>query len=183
MYLFGSPNHANAGQFCRINTRLLTYLFHGSDIGAMKPVETKGCIVIWAHNAKESVPVEYHQYRQIKKKGGVKFIVVDPKRIDLVDELEADLWLPIRPGTDTALALGWANVIINEELYDKEFVARWVYGFEPLRERCSSIRRKGFQRSPGSPKKRLSKQRECLPTAGLLLRFPGESRPICRGGT
>ena len=135
MYLFGSPNHANAGQFCRINTRLLTYLFHGSDIGAMKPVETKGCIVIWAHNAKESVPVEYHQYREIKKKGGVKFIVVDPKRIDLIDELGADLWLPIRPGTDAAMALGWINVIINEELYDKDFVSRWCHGFEALQER------------------------------------------------
>lgn len=47
----------------------------------------------------------------------------------------AEHFLQIRPGTDCALALGMLNVIINEELYDKEFVEKWTYGFEDLKKR------------------------------------------------
>ena len=48
---------------------------------------------------------------------------------------KADVWLQLRPGTDSALALGLMNVIINEGLYDKEFVEKWTYGFDKLKER------------------------------------------------
>ncbi|MCJ7596072.1 MAG: molybdopterin-dependent oxidoreductase, partial [Desulfobacterales bacterium] len=136
MYLFGSPNNANAGQFCRIETREIDYAIYGADIVAMKPdvADSEGCIVLWGHHPKESVPVEYHAYREIKKKGKVKFIVIDPKKTESVDEF-ADIWLPIRPGTDAALALGWLNIMINEGLYDKAFVATWCHGFDQLKER------------------------------------------------
>src|SRR3990172_8374873 len=43
--------------------------------------------------------------------------------------------LQLRPGTDGALALGMLNVIINEGLYDEEFVAKWVHGFDALKAR------------------------------------------------
>jgi anaerobic selenocysteine-containing dehydrogenase len=60
-------------------------------------------------------------------------IVVDPRKPKPAGAV--DLWLPLRPATDAAMALGWMNVIINEELYDKEFVAKYCHGFEQLRER------------------------------------------------
>lgn len=47
----------------------------------------------------------------------------------------ARYWLPVRPGTDSALALAWLNVIIGEGLYDREFVEKWCYGFEQLADR------------------------------------------------
>ena len=43
--------------------------------------------------------------------------------------------LQLRPGTDGALALGMLNVIINEGIYDKDYVAKWVHGFDELKER------------------------------------------------
>jgi len=46
----------------------------------------------------------------------------------------ADIWLPIRPGTDVALMLGWLRIIIEEELYDRDFVEKWTVGFEDLRK-------------------------------------------------
>jgi anaerobic selenocysteine-containing dehydrogenase len=46
------------------------------------------------------------------------------------------MWLQIRPGTDCALLLGMINVIIEEELYDKEFVTKWCHGFEELAVRA-----------------------------------------------
>ena len=71
------------------------------------------------------------------KRLGTKFIVIDPKYTETVAEL-ADLWLPIRPGTDAALALGWMHVIISENLFDREFVEKWCHGFEALKERVSA---------------------------------------------
>src|SRR4030067_3715461 len=63
----------------------------------------------------------------------LRIIVVDP-RVTKVAEI-ADFHLRLRPGTDTALALGWANVIIKEELYDKDFINNWTIGFDKLSER------------------------------------------------
>lgn len=64
---------------------------------------------------------------------GTKLIVIDPALTWLA--AKADLWLKIRPGTDCALALGFLNVIINEDLYDHDFVEQWTYGFDELVER------------------------------------------------
>ena len=60
-------------------------------------------------------------------------ILIDPRATRLARR--ADLWLQVRPGTDAALALGMLNVIINEELYDREFVENWTYGFDKLKQR------------------------------------------------
>ena len=59
-----------------------------------------------------------------------KTIVIDPRESELAKK--ADIWLPIRPGTDDAMGLAFINVIINEKLYDAEFVAKWTYGFDAL---------------------------------------------------
>lgn len=62
-----------------------------------------------------------------------KLILIDPRTTRLAER--ATLWLQIRPGTDAALALGMLHVIINEELYDKDFVENWTHGFAQLKER------------------------------------------------
>jgi anaerobic selenocysteine-containing dehydrogenase len=64
------------------------------------------------------------------KKRGAKLIVVKPEMQP--DAAKADIWVPIRPGTDGALALAMLNVIINEQLYDRDFVSKWCYGFDKL---------------------------------------------------
>ncbi|HWQ75703.1 MAG TPA: molybdopterin-dependent oxidoreductase [Syntrophomonas sp.] len=64
---------------------------------------------------------------------GSKLIIVDPRVTWLATR--ADYHLQLRPGTDTALALGLLNVMINEGIYDKKFVEDWCYGFEELQER------------------------------------------------
>ncbi|MCF8093739.1 MAG: molybdopterin-dependent oxidoreductase [Desulfobacteraceae bacterium] len=60
-------------------------------------------------------------------------IIIDPRASAYATR--ATLWLQPRPGSDCALAMGMMNVIFNEELWDKEFVENWTYGFEELRER------------------------------------------------
>jgi len=59
-------------------------------------------------------------------------IIIDPRASAYASR--ANLWIQPRPGTDCALALGMMNVIMEEELWDKEFVDNWTYGFEELRQ-------------------------------------------------
>lgn len=65
-------------------------------------------------------------------KRGSRLFVVDCRLTWLASR--AEVWLQIRPGTDPALALGLLHVVINEKLYDADFVEKWCYGFEELRE-------------------------------------------------
>ena len=66
-------------------------------------------------------------------KRGTHLIVVDPRLTWLSHK--ADIHLQLRPGTDAALGLAMLNIIINEDLYDHDFVEKWCYGFEELKER------------------------------------------------
>lgn len=68
-------------------------------------------------------------YARLAREKGVPVIIVDPK-YTWDAEVEADQWIPIKPGTDTALFLAMANVIIKEGLYDKAWVDKWMYGFQ-----------------------------------------------------
>jgi len=57
-----------------------------------------------------------------------KVVVIDPRYS--VTAAKADQWVPIKPGTDAALAMAIANVIINDGLYDSDFVNNWTSGFD-----------------------------------------------------
>lgn len=93
--------------------------------------ENSKCIVFWGSNPDITIPWAVQHARSALKKGA-KLMVIDPRPIPM--SKKADIWLRIRPGTDAALALGMANVIINENLYDKEFVDKWCHGFKELKE-------------------------------------------------
>ncbi len=68
---------------------------------------------------------------------GMKLIVADP-RLAEVGQL-ADIYLPVKPGEDPALLAGMINVIIEEELYDRNFVSAHVDGFEELKSAVASF--------------------------------------------
>ena len=90
------------------------------------------CIIIWGGNPVQTHTVWAKNMMEARAEGA-RVIVVDPRLTATASK--AAIWLQPRPGTDGALALGMLNVIINEELYDREFVAGWCDGFEELRER------------------------------------------------
>ena len=94
------------------------------------------CMVLWGHAPSKSEPVGLYPMILQAKKNGAKLIVVDPRRIDEAEK--ADMWLPIRPGSDVALMLGWIRIIIEEGLYDRDFVANWTVGFEDLKAAAHS---------------------------------------------
>jgi anaerobic selenocysteine-containing dehydrogenase len=94
-------------------------------------------IVLWGTNPDASMPGRFlHEINQGLKAGAV-LTVVDPRGTRLARK--ADHWLQIRPGTDTALILGFLNVIISKCLYDRAFVEEWTVGFEQLKEHVSDF--------------------------------------------
>ncbi|MGD8564446.1 MAG: molybdopterin-dependent oxidoreductase, partial [Desulfarculaceae bacterium] len=123
---FGSANYFSVESICyrmRIRCRQMTF--------GKYPVEEldSNLYILWGHNPAESdFPLALAINENLKK--GAKIVVIDPKRIPLADQ--AEMYMQIRPGTDGALALAMLNVIINENLYDADFVEKWTYGFDKL---------------------------------------------------
>lgn len=68
---------------------------------------------------------------------GAKLIIVDPRQIDIAKR--ADLWLRPRPASDGALALGIIKVLIEDKLYDEDFVANHTVGFDEIREHVKTF--------------------------------------------
>jgi len=123
---FGSPNFFSVESICyrmRIRTRQITF--------GKYPTEEldSNLYILWGHNPDESdFPLKLAIEENLKK--GAKIVVIDPKRIPLADQ--AEMYLRIRPGTDGALGLAMIHVIINEKLYDMDFVEKYTYGFDQL---------------------------------------------------
>ena len=82
-------------------------------------------------NTTENHPVIGISLRQAVRQRGAKLIVADPRRIPITEF--AVLHLQHRPGTDIALINGLINVLIDEELYDAEYVAQRTEGFSELK--------------------------------------------------
>jgi hypothetical protein len=81
-------------------------------------------VVHWGNNLTYCHADSMHGSRVLAMaNAGAKTIVIDPVYTNLAQK--ADLWLPVKPATDTALAMGFLNVIVNENLYDQEFVQKW----------------------------------------------------------
>jgi len=91
-------------------------------------------VVLWGWNPAASFPGISKRILEAHRQG-TKLLAIDPRFTDFA--ARADLWLQPRPGTDAALALGMINVIIEEGLYDKDFVAKWCLGFDELRHRAA----------------------------------------------
>jgi thiosulfate reductase / polysulfide reductase chain A len=92
------------------------------------------CLLCWGKNPYVSGPDAESQFRvKSSLKRGLRLIVVDPRETQMAKM--ADIWLSVRPGTDAAVALAFNHVIIQEGLYDKEFVEKWTVGFDRLKER------------------------------------------------
>ena len=132
MNYLGSPNWIGGVAYCAGNTAAVNRYVYGwfprADIYHSK------CIVLIGHDPRRhSWTMEYKALRMAQA-NGAKLIVVDPRRSENAER--ADIWLPLRSGTDAAMSLGWLNVIIEEALYDKAFVRDWTVGFDELAARA-----------------------------------------------
>ncbi len=86
-------------------------------------------------------------------RNGAKIITVDPRFTRIA--AKSDIWMQLRPGTDSALALGMLNVIVQEELFDKDFVENHVHGWEPFVRRVAKFPLDRVERITWVPKEKI----------------------------
>ncbi len=130
---FGSVNSAKPSvSMCtspREEAALITY---GQAIGNHEPVDwdNSRCLVLLGTHIGEDARNTMMQDLANARARGARLVVVDLRYSSVA--MKADHWLPIKPGTDTALLLAWTNVLIAEKQYDADFVQKWTAGFEQL---------------------------------------------------
>jgi len=121
---FGSPNNCNATEICAWHRNYARAFTTGTAIGT-PDYERAGCILLWGHNPSTSLLAAATKVADARARGA-KLIVVDPRRIGFA--VKADCWLRVRPGTDAAIALATAGVMIDQGSFDAEFVRNWTNG-------------------------------------------------------
>ena len=135
--LFGTPNVLTPGHMCYLPRIAISKLM-GMEIPMVDYDNSPKCVISWGANHLISNPDENKGINLAHTlRAGSKHIVIDPRRTSLVDR--ADLWLQLRPATDSALAMGMMKVIVDEDLYDKEFVEKYTTGFDKFVERLQEF--------------------------------------------
>ncbi len=133
LFPFGSPNVATCSSVCYVAYGQLAAIpTIGSDMQYTYPdFASSNLIVIWGANPPTDSPPDKMKKILDARRRGARVVVIDHMRTEMANK--ADQWIGVRSGTDGALALSIMNVIINEELYNREFVVNWTVGFEELR--------------------------------------------------
>ncbi|MEZ0053799.1 anaerobic selenocysteine-containing dehydrogenase/ferredoxin-NADP reductase [Mycobacterium sp. MAA66] len=119
---FGSPNTCYGTENCNWHKDFA----HAFTFGCGLPTadfENADTIMLWGHNPANTWLAQANAIGNGRAKGA-KVVVVDPRPITLAKQ--ADVWLGVRPGTDTALALGLIREMMQRRLYDESFVRNWT---------------------------------------------------------
>ena len=132
MNLFGSPNNMGIGQICWNPRIWMDAVTFGWTVEADIVPGVTECLFIWGTNPAQSDNSAFWRSILAFARSDAALVVVDPRRTQAA--AVADLWLPVRPGTDCTLALGLLHVIIGEGLVDRAFVDAWCHGFDELAE-------------------------------------------------
>jgi thiosulfate reductase/polysulfide reductase chain A len=130
MHALGSPHYFTHGSTC-YTARNAGWV---TTVGELPSNDLSPARYILIVGRNPAGAVDLGQVKSIvgAKEKGAKLVVVDPRHSETA--ILADEWLPIKPGTDLAFLLGFINIIVKEELYDKEFVKNKVVGFDRLED-------------------------------------------------
>ena len=130
---WGTPNAGKPSSALCLSPRdEAANITYGSAVGGHEPVDwdhLKCLTLIGSHIGEDTRNTVMQDFSTMYGNGG-KVIVIDPRLSSVA--AKADYWLPIKPGTDTALLLAWIHVLITEGLYDAEYVNQWTMGFDEL---------------------------------------------------
>jgi anaerobic selenocysteine-containing dehydrogenase len=131
LFPFGSPNTFGVGAPCY------------TSLGVLAPKLTMGClhtdmfsdidnsdlIIVWGTDPSTSTPPEMFVRLNRAAQEGARIIVIDPRQTASA-KLPDSLWVPIRPGSDGALALGLSHILIRDGWVDQAFVEDWTLGYD-----------------------------------------------------
>ncbi len=133
LFPFGSPNTMGVGALCYVSLHMIApHVTMGrTQTDMFADIDNAEMVLVWGTNpATDSPPVDMERLEAAASRGA-DIVVIDPRRTETVHRTSAQ-WVPIRPGTDGALALGLLNVLVEEDLYDEEFAEEWCSGFDDL---------------------------------------------------
>ena len=126
-HALGTPNYLSNDSECYVGR----YIGYSLVLGGLPVPDyaNSDCIVLWGANPPYAHPHMTRMIMEARHKGA-RLIVIDPRLSAIARK--ADYYLPVRPGTDGALALGIMKLLIEREQYDQEFVKEFSVGFEKL---------------------------------------------------
>lgn len=126
--LYGTPNYSNHSNLCDVARKASFRAVMGDDRPLADFIDSR-YILLFGWNPTSAIKWMYLP-RVITQavERGARLVVVDPYLSDTA--AKAQEWVPIRPGTDGALALAMAHVIVRDRLYDAGFVGNWTSGFD-----------------------------------------------------
>ncbi len=133
MQAYGSPNVISRESLGEDAARMAMWFSQGVNVLPVYDIASANYVMTFGGNLLETsrnligyLGAAAFMHRGRPERG--KLVAVHPRRS--VTGIKADEWIPIRPGTYGALALGMANVIINSGLYDENFVRDFTFGFD-----------------------------------------------------
>jgi formate dehydrogenase alpha subunit len=134
--LFRSNNIDHCTRLCHAGSVVALQMALGSSAMSNTAAEVihSDLFLVTGSNTAETHPIIALQMKAAVANHGAKLIVVDPRRVEMVNW--ATLWLPEKPGTDVPLFSAMAHVIVKERLYNQDFIDRRTEGFEDF---CKSI--------------------------------------------
>jgi thiosulfate reductase/polysulfide reductase chain A len=108
-------------------------LTYGDVIGTPErtDIENTKCIALIGSHLGENMHNTQVQEFSHAIGNGASIIVVDPRHS--IAASKAKYYLPIKPGTDIALLLAWMNVMVEEDIYDREFIEKYAFGFDQFK--------------------------------------------------
>jgi len=119
--------------------------------------------IVTGSNTTENHPIISLQMKEAVEKHGAKLIVVDPRRIDLVDF--AELWLPLKPGTNVPVFSAMAHVIVKENLVNHDFIANRTEGYQEFVESLEKFTPEYAEEISGVPAEDIRKAARMYATA------------------
>lgn len=156
LFPFGSPNTMGVGSLCYVSFAMIAphVTMGGMLITLFSDIENAELIVVWGTNpATDTPPIEIRRIMKAHERGA-RVIVLDPRRTALAG-LDGAEWIPVRPGTDGALALGMCHVLLHEKRYDDRFVREWAHGFEEFSAYVRTFSPDAVERTTGVPAEKI----------------------------
>jgi anaerobic selenocysteine-containing dehydrogenase len=135
--VFGTPNVFTPGGLCGVPRQEAFYYTFGKSVLADWPIDVAKpgspmprLFIAWGADLRRYLG---RHMLKMARRSNAKVVVIDPVKSWVVKHF-AQMWIRPRPGSDGALSMGVLKVIIEEDLYDKDFVDRWTIGFDNIRE-------------------------------------------------
>jgi len=130
MRAYGSPNNCYSTEICNWHKDVAFEYTFGAGIGS-PDFERTGCVLLWGHNPNVAWLTQATCASAARARGA-RLIVIDPRRVG--PAAKADHWLRVRPGTDGALALALAGVLLERGSFDATCLRAWSNGPFLVRE-------------------------------------------------